>query len=204
MLQCSRLVGLTEPRYVEFSLYHDTGSLFVFSVDLLTLPEELREKGLLKAKYREWTKKEETYRKTCPAFLIADFSNHFLIHSSSVQCIIVKGKYNHLFYVFLQTQAEKLSKVYQPLRSALGIRSKISVAHLLAARQDFSKILRTSSGRIREKTACAINKVSYIQGLSHEKVVVRTKREIGQTKFLFHQGMCALAWRMSGGTKINF
>ncbi|CAK6973662.1 protein FAM98A [Scomber scombrus] len=58
-----------------------------------------------------------------------------------------------------KTQAEKLSKVYQPLRSALGNKSVISVAHLLAARQDFSKILRTSSGKIREKTACAINKV---------------------------------------------
>ncbi|KAL7383119.1 hypothetical protein ABVT39_005047 [Epinephelus coioides] len=58
-----------------------------------------------------------------------------------------------------KTHSEKLAKVYQPLRSALGIQSKISVAHLLAARQDFSKILRTSSGKIREKTACAINKV---------------------------------------------
>ncbi|XP_029377287.1 protein FAM98A [Echeneis naucrates] len=58
-----------------------------------------------------------------------------------------------------KTHAEKLAKVYQPLRSALGTRSKISLAHLLAARQDFSKILRTSSGKIREKTACAINKV---------------------------------------------
>ncbi|KAM9365543.1 protein FAM98A [Pholidichthys leucotaenia] len=58
-----------------------------------------------------------------------------------------------------KTQAEKLSKVYPPLRSALGTKSSISVAHLLAARQDFSKILRTSSGKIREKTACAINKV---------------------------------------------
>lgn len=58
-----------------------------------------------------------------------------------------------------KSQAEKLSKVYQPLRSALAVRSQISAAHLLAARQDFSKILRTSSGRIREKTACAINKV---------------------------------------------
>ncbi|XP_059214731.1 protein FAM98A-like [Centropristis striata] len=58
-----------------------------------------------------------------------------------------------------KTHAEKLAKVYQPLRSALGTKSKISVAHLLAARQDFSKILRTSSGKIREKTACAINKV---------------------------------------------
>ncbi|XP_029962974.1 protein FAM98A isoform X1 [Salarias fasciatus] len=56
-------------------------------------------------------------------------------------------------------QQEKLAKVYQPLRSALLTKSKISVSHLLAARQDFSKILRTSSGRIREKTACAINKV---------------------------------------------
>ncbi|XP_030603545.1 protein FAM98A [Archocentrus centrarchus] len=58
-----------------------------------------------------------------------------------------------------KTHADKLSKVYPPLRSALGTKSKVSVAHLLAARQDFSKILRTSSGKIREKTACAINKV---------------------------------------------
>uniref|UniRef100_A0AAZ3RK83 Uncharacterized protein n=1 Tax=Oncorhynchus tshawytscha TaxID=74940 RepID=A0AAZ3RK83_ONCTS len=36
---------------------------------------------------------------------------------------------------------------------------KVSVAHLFAAREDLSKIMRTSSGRIREKTACAINKV---------------------------------------------
>lgn len=61
--------------------------------------------------------------------------------------------------ISLQTHADKLSKVYPPLRSALANKSKVSVAHLLAARQDFSKILRTSSGKIREKTACAINKV---------------------------------------------
>ncbi|XP_024916675.1 protein FAM98A isoform X1 [Cynoglossus semilaevis] len=58
-----------------------------------------------------------------------------------------------------KTRGEKLAKVYPPLRSALSTASKISVAHLLAARQDFSKILRTSSGKMREKTACAINKV---------------------------------------------
>ncbi|XP_028325069.1 protein FAM98A [Gouania willdenowi] len=58
-----------------------------------------------------------------------------------------------------KTHSEKLAKVYQPLRSALTTRSTICVSHLLAARLDFSKILRTSSGRIREKTACAINKV---------------------------------------------
>ncbi|TNM99778.1 hypothetical protein fugu_012811 [Takifugu bimaculatus] len=57
-----------------------------------------------------------------------------------------------------KTRTEQLAKVYQPLRSVLVSRSRISVAHLLAARQDFSKILRTSSGKIREKTACAINK----------------------------------------------
>lgn len=65
------------------------------------------------------------------------------------------------FLSFLsQTRGEKLAKVYPPLRSALSTASKISVAHLLAARQDFSKILRTSSGKMREKTACAINKVN--------------------------------------------
>uniref|UniRef100_A0A8C7XS37 Family with sequence similarity 98 member A n=1 Tax=Oryzias sinensis TaxID=183150 RepID=A0A8C7XS37_9TELE len=58
-----------------------------------------------------------------------------------------------------KVRAEKLGQVYQPLRSVLAVRSCVSVAHLLAARQDFSKILRTSSGKIREKTACAINKV---------------------------------------------
>uniref|UniRef100_A0A8C6UVQ2 Family with sequence similarity 98 member A n=1 Tax=Neogobius melanostomus TaxID=47308 RepID=A0A8C6UVQ2_9GOBI len=56
-----------------------------------------------------------------------------------------------------KARSEKLAKVYQPLRSALVAKSKISVAHLLATRQDFSKILRTSSGK--EKTACAIKKV---------------------------------------------
>ncbi|XP_029925841.1 protein FAM98A [Myripristis murdjan] len=58
-----------------------------------------------------------------------------------------------------KTHAEKMAKIYHPLRAALSMKSKISVAHLLAARDDLSKILRTSSGRIREKTACAINKV---------------------------------------------
>lgn len=74
-----------------------------------------------------------------------------------------KKKSDSLLLVLLQTHSEKLAKVYQPLRSALANRSKISVAHLLAARQDFSKILRTSSGKIREKTACAINKVGSTQ-----------------------------------------
>ncbi|CAM4646829.1 unnamed protein product [Leuciscus chuanchicus] len=57
-----------------------------------------------------------------------------------------------------KTHADKLSKVYQPLRVALAAKTRVSVAHLFAAREDLSKILRTSSGHIREKTACAINK----------------------------------------------
>ncbi|KAG7328737.1 hypothetical protein KOW79_008681 [Hemibagrus wyckioides] len=58
-----------------------------------------------------------------------------------------------------KSQTEKLAKVYQPLRSVLAFKSRVSVAHLLAAREDLSKILRTSSGKTREKTSCAINKV---------------------------------------------
>uniref|UniRef100_A0ACB8GAP0 Uncharacterized protein n=1 Tax=Sphaerodactylus townsendi TaxID=933632 RepID=A0ACB8GAP0_9SAUR len=57
-----------------------------------------------------------------------------------------------------KSQTEKLAKVYQPKRAILATKSTVSVAHLLAARQDLSKIMRTSSGSIREKTACAINK----------------------------------------------
>ncbi|XP_059374843.1 protein FAM98A-like [Carassius carassius] len=58
-----------------------------------------------------------------------------------------------------KTHVDRVSKVYQPLRVVLATKSRVSVAHLFAAREDLSKILRTSSGRIREKTACAINKV---------------------------------------------
>ncbi|XP_072368464.1 protein FAM98A isoform X2 [Scyliorhinus torazame] len=58
-----------------------------------------------------------------------------------------------------KSQTEKLAKVYQPKRATLNSRSTVCVAHLLAAREDLSKIMRTSSGSTREKTACAVNKV---------------------------------------------
>uniref|UniRef100_UPI00398F03DE protein FAM98A isoform X2 n=1 Tax=Pristiophorus japonicus TaxID=55135 RepID=UPI00398F03DE len=58
-----------------------------------------------------------------------------------------------------KSQTEKLAKVYQPKRATLSSKSTICVSHLLAAREDLSKIMRTSSGSIREKTACAVNKV---------------------------------------------
>ncbi|KAK4824566.1 hypothetical protein QYF61_016684 [Mycteria americana] len=61
-----------------------------------------------------------------------------------------------------KSQTEKLAKVYQPKRALLSTKCTISVANLLAARQDLSKIMRTSSGSIREKTACAINKVPLV------------------------------------------
>ena len=59
-----------------------------------------------------------------------------------------------------QIHAERMKKVYHPLRAALSFHSKVSVGHLFAAREDLSKIHRTSSGKIREKTACPINKVN--------------------------------------------
>uniref|UniRef100_A0A8D2L9Z7 Family with sequence similarity 98 member C n=1 Tax=Varanus komodoensis TaxID=61221 RepID=A0A8D2L9Z7_VARKO len=37
--------------------------------------------------------------------------------------------------------------------------SQVTLAHLLAAREDFSRIVKTSSGATRDKTACAVNKV---------------------------------------------
>uniref|UniRef100_A0A4W3K690 Family with sequence similarity 98 member A n=1 Tax=Callorhinchus milii TaxID=7868 RepID=A0A4W3K690_CALMI len=58
-----------------------------------------------------------------------------------------------------KSQSEKLAKIYQPRRAALSPKGTICTAHLLAAREDLSKIMRTSSGYTREKTACSLNKV---------------------------------------------
>ncbi|XP_063168024.1 protein FAM98C [Candoia aspera] len=52
-----------------------------------------------------------------------------------------------------------MSEAFQPLRQTLPEDSQISLAHLLAAREDFSRIVKTSSGSLRNKTSCAINKV---------------------------------------------
>uniref|UniRef100_A0A8D0AWT4 Family with sequence similarity 98 member B n=1 Tax=Salvator merianae TaxID=96440 RepID=A0A8D0AWT4_SALMN len=58
-----------------------------------------------------------------------------------------------------KTRTDDIARIYQPKRYGLSPKSTISVAHLLAAREDLSKIIRTSSGSTREKTICAINKV---------------------------------------------
>ncbi|PNJ27366.1 FAM98B isoform 1 [Pongo abelii] len=58
-----------------------------------------------------------------------------------------------------KVKTDDIARIYQPKRYALSPKTTITMAHLLAAREDLSKIIRTSSGTSREKTACAINKV---------------------------------------------
>ncbi|ELW71392.1 Protein FAM98B [Tupaia chinensis] len=60
-----------------------------------------------------------------------------------------------------KVKTDDIARIYQPKRYALSPKTTITLAHLLAAREDLSKIIRTSSGTSREKTACAINKVSH-------------------------------------------
>ncbi|XP_016110029.1 protein FAM98B-like [Sinocyclocheilus grahami] len=52
-----------------------------------------------------------------------------------------------------------MARAYQPKRYSLSLRSSVSVAHLLAARQDICYMVKTSSGSCREKTSCAINRI---------------------------------------------
>ncbi|KAG8126218.1 hypothetical protein E2320_021307, partial [Naja naja] len=58
-----------------------------------------------------------------------------------------------------KVKTDDIARIYQPKRYGLTSKSTISIAHLLAAREDLSKITRTSSGSTREKTICAINKI---------------------------------------------
>ncbi|XP_003214542.2 protein FAM98B [Anolis carolinensis] len=58
-----------------------------------------------------------------------------------------------------KVRTDDIARIYQPKRYGLSSKSSISISHLLAAREDLSKIIRTSSGISREKTVCAINKV---------------------------------------------
>ncbi|KFP01969.1 Protein FAM98B, partial [Calypte anna] len=58
-----------------------------------------------------------------------------------------------------KVKTDDIARIYQPKRYALSPKSTVTLAHLLAAREDLSKIIRTSSGSTRENTVCAINKV---------------------------------------------
>ncbi|KAJ8289035.1 hypothetical protein COCON_G00016940 [Conger conger] len=58
-----------------------------------------------------------------------------------------------------KNQTDSMAKAYQPIRHSLKMKSPISLAHLLAAREDICNVVKTSSGSSREKTTCAINKI---------------------------------------------
>ncbi|XP_063296366.1 protein FAM98B [Pelobates fuscus] len=58
-----------------------------------------------------------------------------------------------------KAKTDEIARVYQPARYSLCPKPAVSLANLLAAREDFSRIVRTSSGEIRQKTVCAVNKV---------------------------------------------
>ncbi|KAI6068087.1 Protein FAM98B [Aix galericulata] len=60
-------------------------------------------------------------------------------------------------------KTDDIARIYQPKRYALSPKSTITLAHLLAAREDLSKIIRTSSGSTRENTVCAINKYLIVE-----------------------------------------
>ncbi|XP_075049322.1 protein FAM98B [Mixophyes fleayi] len=58
-----------------------------------------------------------------------------------------------------KTKTDEIARAYQPIRYSLSPKSGITVSHVLAAREDLSRIVRTSSGSVREKMVCPVNKV---------------------------------------------
>ncbi|XP_056396093.1 protein FAM98C [Hyla sarda] len=58
-----------------------------------------------------------------------------------------------------QVKEKLMNEVYWPLRKSLTTESRISIPHLLAARQDYSRILHTCNATFCLKTRTAIQKV---------------------------------------------
>ncbi|XP_017546386.1 protein FAM98B isoform X2 [Pygocentrus nattereri] len=58
-----------------------------------------------------------------------------------------------------KAKIDTMAKAYQPKRHSLTLKSSVSLAHLLATREDICNMVKTSSGASREKTVCAVNKV---------------------------------------------
>ncbi|KAG8560690.1 hypothetical protein GDO81_015080 [Engystomops pustulosus] len=58
-----------------------------------------------------------------------------------------------------KAKMDEIARAYQPIRYSLSPKTGISVSHLLAARRDLSRIVRTSSGSVREKMVCPVNKI---------------------------------------------
>ncbi|XP_041090576.1 protein FAM98A-like isoform X2 [Polyodon spathula] len=59
----------------------------------------------------------------------------------------------------LWSRSSSMSSVIFPLEAALLPVSLVSLSHLLAAREDTSRIVKTSSGSSRLGTSCAVNKI---------------------------------------------
>ncbi|XP_077096265.1 protein FAM98B [Siphateles boraxobius] len=58
-----------------------------------------------------------------------------------------------------KVRIDRMARAYQPKRFSLSLQSSVSVAHLLAAREDVCNLRKTSSGSSRENTACAVNRI---------------------------------------------
>ncbi|XP_004690354.1 PREDICTED: protein FAM98C isoform X1 [Condylura cristata] len=58
-----------------------------------------------------------------------------------------------------EAQGEAMKAVLTPLREALTPESDVSIAHVLAARADLSRLVPATSKAARQGTCCAINKV---------------------------------------------
>lgn len=58
-----------------------------------------------------------------------------------------------------QVKGESMNDIYWPLRKLLTAESRITIPHLLAAREDYSRILRTCNATFCQKTRSAIQKV---------------------------------------------
>ncbi|KAM4020573.1 protein FAM98C [Anomaloglossus baeobatrachus] len=58
-----------------------------------------------------------------------------------------------------QVKEKSMNEVYWPLRKSLTAESRITIPHLLAAREDYSRILRTCNATFCQKTRTAIQKV---------------------------------------------
>ena len=95
------------------------------------------------------------------------FSEDYDCHCSFIEMFF--GSFPPLTFV-IQLKTDDIARIYQPKRYALSPKTTITLAHLLAAREDLSKIIRTSSGSSREKTACAINKVGFSFKYSRERI----------------------------------
>uniref|UniRef100_A0AAR2IL12 Family with sequence similarity 98 member B n=1 Tax=Pygocentrus nattereri TaxID=42514 RepID=A0AAR2IL12_PYGNA len=88
-------------------------------------------------------------------FLFSKVSlNHFAMNAN------VFFFFSSSFFFFLnQAKIDTMAKAYQPKRHSLTLKSSVSLAHLLATREDICNMVKTSSGASREKTVCAVNKV---------------------------------------------